>query len=161
MSQANRLQEIWEHPLYQEHYTKLQELERGRIFCRHTAQHFLDVARLSYIYVLEQKLPISRDVVYAAALLHDIGRARQYLDGTPHEEAGALIAGEILDQLRFSQEEKSLILSAIKSHRSQTEDTSFENLFYQADKKSRNCFLCFAEKECSWSSEKKNMTIQY
>ena len=49
-SDMDRVNQIWRHPVYQEHYKKIQELESERIFCRHTPEHFLDVARLMYIY---------------------------------------------------------------------------------------------------------------
>ena len=48
-SETNRISLIWRHPLYQKHCEKIQELEKDRIFCRHTPEHFLDVARLMYI----------------------------------------------------------------------------------------------------------------
>ena len=63
--------QIWRHPVYQEHYKKIQELESERIFCRHTPEHFLDVARLMYIYALEEHLELPKELIYAAALLHD------------------------------------------------------------------------------------------
>lgn len=44
-----RVQAIWQHPLYQKHLNALTRLESDRIFCRHTPEHFLDVARLAYI----------------------------------------------------------------------------------------------------------------
>lgn len=95
-SETNRISLIWQHPLYQKHCEKIQELEKDRIFCRHTPEHFLDVARLMYIYSLENKLNLSREIIYATALLHDIGRAQQYLSGISHDIAGAEIAGKIL-----------------------------------------------------------------
>ena len=95
-SETNRISLIWRHPLYQKHCEKIQELEKDRIFCRHTPEHFLDVARLMYIYSLENKLNLSREIIYATALLHDIGRAQQYLSGISHDIAGAEIAGKIL-----------------------------------------------------------------
>ena len=49
-----RVQEIWEHPLYQQNLKELTQLEADRIFCRHTPEHFLDVARLAYIFSLER-----------------------------------------------------------------------------------------------------------
>ena len=140
-----RVNQIWKHPLYQTELHKLQLLEADREFCRHTPEHFLDVARLAYIRALEENYPVSKELIYCTALLHDIGRARQYEDGTPHDEAGAVIAEQILKELGFSPEEIQAIVSAI----------------YRADKKSRNCFSCKAEPECYWSSAKKNMTIQY
>ena len=34
-----------------------------------------------------------------------------------------------------------------------------DKIIYLADKKSRSCFLCNAEKLCKWSKEKKNLDI--
>ena len=156
-----RVQAIWQHPLYQKHLTALTRLESDRIFCRHTPEHFLDVARLAYIFALERNLDCSRELIYCTALLHDIGRVRQYMDGTPHDEAGVQIAEQILSDLAFSSAEKEQILTAIGEHRSSKEETSsLSRILYEADKKSRMCFLCPAEKECYWDLSKKNMMIQ-
>ena len=146
-SETNRISLIWRHPLYQKHCEKIQELEKDRIFCRHTLEHFLDVARLMYIYSLENKLNLSREIIYATALLHDI--------------AGAEIAGKILADLHFTEQEKEEILSAISQHRTDGSDNVLAMLLYKADKKSRNCFSCSAASECYWPSEKKNLTIEY
>ena len=112
------LQKIWEHPLYQEHYRKLQKLERERELCCHTLEHFLDVARLTYIYALEEGLSVSRKVIYAAGLL------------THRKKKKACKA-------------------------------RLNELFYKADKGSRNCLICPASSQCSWSDEKKNLKIHY
>ena len=157
----DRVNQIWKHPLYQTELHKLQLLEADREFCRHTPEHFLDVARLAYIRALEENYSVSKELIYCTALLHDIGRARQYEDGTPHDEAGAVIAEQILKELGFSPEEIQTIVSAIRGHRAETNQTILGQLIYRADKKSRNCFSCKAEPECYWSSAKKNMTIQY
>ena len=69
-----RIQKILNHPLYQEQFKLLQDAEKDREFCRHTMEHFVDVARLMYIYTLEEKTNVSKELIYAAALLHDIGR---------------------------------------------------------------------------------------
>lgn len=160
--QMKRVQAVWEHPLYQQNLKDLIRLEADRVFCRHTPEHFLDVARLAYIFALERKLNCSRELIYCTALLHDIGRAEQYITGTPHDEAGVRIAETILSDLDFSSVEKEAILSAIEEHRSSSKETSIlSQLIYEADKKSRNCFLCEAEPQCYWSPQKKNMTIQY
>ena len=152
-----RVQEIWEHPLYQQNLKELTRLEADRIFCRHTPEHFLDVARLAYIFSLERGISCPRELIYCTALLHDIGRAEQYTVGTPHDEAGARIAETILSDLDFSSEEKEAILSAIREHRSSSDEVPvLSQLIYEADKKSRNCFLCAAEPECYWSPQKKN-----
>ena len=83
------IEEIRNHPLYVESYKKLEHAEQERIFCCHQMEHLLDVARIAYIKSLEQKLEIRKEVIYAAALLHDIGKYRQYTEGIPHEKACA------------------------------------------------------------------------
>ena len=49
-----RVNLIYRHPLYQKKYNALQKAEEHRKFCNHTLEHFLDVARLMYIYSVEQ-----------------------------------------------------------------------------------------------------------
>lgn len=101
------------HPLYLEYYHRLERAEKERIFCRHQMSHLLDVARIAYIRNLEKGYGFRKDVIYAAAVLHDIGKALQYEEKVPHEIAGERIAGEILDTLPketgFSEEEKRTI----------------------------------------------------
>ncbi|MBQ0000009.1 MAG: HD domain-containing protein [Clostridiales bacterium] len=166
-----RVNRILNHPIYQKEFRELQEAERERIFCNHTMEHFLDVARLMYIYSLEDGAPLSKELLYAAALLHDIGRNEQYQKGTPHEISGARLAGEILADCDFGEDEIDLIRFAIGNHRGSkgtgaeaAGDDRRELLsayLYRADKRSRNCFSCKAEKECNWAAEKKNLTVQY
>lgn len=156
---------ILAHPLYRECYARLEELEKDRIFCRHQMTHLLDVARIAYISNMEQGLGIEKEVIYAAALLHDIGKHVQYEDGTPHEQSGEKIASEILGSLSekdaFSDEENRMILTAIRGHRRLREDADvLEKLLYTSDKASRMCFACPAEGECDWSTEKKNMELK-
>ena len=52
-------------------------------------------------------------LVYSA-LLHDIGRAQQYLSGISHDIAGAEIAGKILADLHFTEQEKEEVFAALK-----------------------------------------------
>ena len=75
MTRVNRIRN---HPLYRESLHNIEKLEQERIFCGHNAQHLLDTARLAYIENLERNLGISKEMIYAAALLHDIGRGLQY-----------------------------------------------------------------------------------
>ena len=108
-----RIDQILSHPVFREQFALLQEAEKDRIFCRHTMEHFLDVARLTYIYVLEEKIPVSREVVYGAGLLHDIGKDQQYTGGIPHEQSSAQIAEQILPDCGFTLQEQELILDLI------------------------------------------------
>lgn len=158
-----RVNQIWRHPLYRQAYEQIQELEKDREFCGHSAEHFLAVARLIWIYNLEDGTGLSRECVYGAALLHDIGRHLQYLRKIPHHEASAALAAEILRDCSFSEVEMREILGAILSHRSPEirEEKSLRGYLYRADKQSRNCFACPAETDCDWPAEKKNLEIDY
>ena len=98
-----RVHSIQNHPLFQKQFHLLQKAEEERFFCRHTMEHFLDVARLMYIYNLEEGAGLDKELIYAAALLHDIGRYEQISQGTPHHISGARIAGEILKACIYNQ----------------------------------------------------------
>ena len=56
--------------------------------------HLLDVARIAYIRNLEKGYGFRKDVIYAAAVLHDIGKALQYEEKVPHEIAGERSPGK-------------------------------------------------------------------
>lgn len=156
-----KVNKICSHPLFLSSLAKIQELEKERIFCRHNTEHFLDVARIAYIENLEKNLHISKEKIYAAAMLHDIGRHLQYLQGIPHERGSAMIAEKILKDCGFEKEEQEEILSAIMGHRTPETRVSdnLAGLLYRADKKSRICAFCSACQECNWSTEKKNLVI--
>ena len=156
-----RVNRIWNHTYYRQCLDKISALEADREFCRHTPEHFLDVARLTWIFAMEEGLDIERGLVYAAALLHDIGRFRQYEDGTPHDVASVEIAEQLLPECGYTEQETSVIVDMIASHRKKGSGKDIDGLFYRADKMSRSCFLCLAERECNWPAEKKNMVIRY
>lgn len=160
-----RLCFIQNHPLYISSLQRLKELEKTRNFCCHQLNHLLDVARIAYIINLESQLGLSRDLIYTAALLHDIGKSRQYEEGVPHETAGEILASQILGdmpkEIAFTMEEQRQILTAIRGHRKLRDDAEpLETLLYKGDKMSRTCFACPANAECNWSNKKKNKTIQ-
>lgn len=201
-----RIQKIWEHPLYQDRFKKLQLAERERMFCNHTLQHFLDVARLMWIWCLEERIeaeagasycghghvaassdghdhtaassgqPVcsgqpsvsraghaglpDRPLIYAAAFLHDIGRYDQIINGTPHEQAGADLAGIIMPECGFDAEETAAVQRAILGHRTFAEQPKLlSSWLYRADKQSRPCYACAAAGECNWPVEKRNLSI--
>lgn len=184
-----RVNRIWNHPLYQQNFRLLLSLEADRKFCRHGLDHCLDVARLACLYEWEAGRQPDREQIYAAALLHDLGRAREYREGIPHDQASRELAAQILPDCGYSEQEQQAILEAIGSHRGagpQPEDggpggagtpqntdapqgadvpqetapgPGLGALLYRADKESRCCFACPAEPECHWSEEKKNRAI--
>lgn len=150
---------ILSNPKYKELLRKLGELEKDRWYCGHDLSHFLDVARIAYITVMEEKLNFKKEVIYAIALLHDIGRVSEYTEGKDHHKASVEIAKDLLGETNFTIEDKEDILRAIDNHRKETED-ELSKLIYTSDKLSRNCFNCRAYKECYWKEEKKNKIIK-
>lgn len=158
-----RIDEILNHDLFIEHMQLNDAAEADRSFCRHNMGHLLDVARIAMILNLEEGLGISKDLLYGAALLHDIGRHVQYEDGTPHELASAEIAPHILRDCGYDKNETDVILMAIRLHRTKeiAQEKSLSGVLYRADKASRPCFACQMEPACNWKKEKKNRTIQW
>ena len=156
----NNIDAFMNNKLYREALEKLSEYERDREFCNHTIEHFIDVSRIAYIMALEENLSVSKEVIYAIGLLHDIGRVRQYEEGIHHDIASVEMSREILKETNFTEDEVNIILNGIANHRKES-DNKLEEIIYKADKLSRQCFNCKAEKECYWSSEKKNFKITY
>ena len=158
-----RYQEIIQNKIFQREYQRLKKKERDRRFCCHDMEHFLAVARICYIIVLEKKLEISKDIIYGTAFLHDLGRMEEYENGKSHEEAGADLAEEILPECGYEPWEISLITDTIRGHRreGQSDPESFSDIFYDADKLSRDCIHCSAKKECYWPEDKKNNRYRY
>lgn len=170
-----RVNKILNHSLFHEYLQKNMVAEENRRFCRHDMGHFLDVARLGMIFHLQsrcfadptseygEKMEVQEEMIYAAALLHDIGRWKQYEDGTPHEKASAELAPEILSDCGFTAEETAQIVTAVSNHRNEAvrEEQSLSGILYRADKMSRSCFCCDMERECDWKGSKKNLRLKY
>lgn len=158
-----RVDRILKHPLFLKYVGENEKEEEARIFCRHDMAHFLDVARIAWILNLEEEAGIGREMIYAAALLHDIGRHLQYRDGTPHEQASVMLAPPILKDCGFYAQEEEQILSAIATHRdaSVSGGKDLNGLLYRADKLSRPCYACKQESACDWKQGKKNLCLRY
>ncbi|MGH4121650.1 MAG: HD domain-containing protein [Clostridium sp.] len=153
---------IIENHSFQYNLKNIENLEKQREFCKHDMQHFLDVARLMYIINLENTLNIPKHMIYAAALLHDIGRGEEYENGTPHNTSSVEIASNILKQCNYDIEEIDEIIEAIGNHRNNTEKpNSLSYILYKCDKLSRNCASCSATYDCKWPVGKKNLKITY
>ena len=139
----------------------IREYEAERIFCRHDMEHLLAVARIALIMCLEKGIGASRDLIYSAALLHDIGRGEQYRSGVPHDKAGVEVAERILDGTDCDDDTRQAILGMICTHRSgSSAHNPLEAVFAAADKRSRLCFACKAQKECNWPAEKRNSELE-
>ena len=69
----HRINCITQNQKFKEYIRKNELQEIDRKFCHHDMEHFLDVARIAYIKVLESNLKIEKYIIYATALLHDIG----------------------------------------------------------------------------------------
>lgn len=160
----DRVNRILQHPMFKE-CIKLNEMaEAKRSFCHHDIEHLCAVARIAMLLNLEEGLGLSKDLVYGAALLHDCGRYKQYADGTPHGEAGADIASQILPECGYEKEEVEVISAAIASHRGSSKKTRegvLAELLYRADKMSRNCRFCKMYEECNWSEDLKGQRFQF
>lgn len=158
-----RFNKILNHDLFIRHLKENEAAEADRRFCRHNMVHLLDVARIAMILNLQEGNFVEKDLIYGAALLHDIGRHVQYENGTPHEIAGAVIAPEILMDCGYDEKETAVIVSAIRTHRTKEVESekTLNGILYRADKASRACFACKAESECDWKQEKKNLQIKW
>lgn len=155
-----RCSAIIAHPRYKEYMRRNTELERERRFCRHDMTHFLDTARIGYILILENGLDIKKEIIYAAALVHDIARCEE-TEKISHDEASARFAEAVLPECGFTAEETAQIAAAVRSHRvAKGECRTLGGVLYTADKLSRRCFMCDAYGECNWSSEKRNDDIK-
>jgi len=157
-----RINKILNHDLFKSCINKTNGFEADRKFCRHNMEHFLAVARIAMLLNYEKQLGIEKELIYAAALLHDIGRYQQYEDGTPHEQASACLAPEILAECGFDDKETDVIVAAIANHRNKKvkDELSLNGLIYCGDKLSRPCYVCPVETDCNWKAEKKNKSLE-
>lgn len=156
-----RVEALLANLVFEAYVAKNAEKEAERRFCRHGFQHLVDVARIAYILMLEngdiEKFAVAndinrrtaREIIYAAALLHDIGRWQEYETGGDHAGLSAELAVDILSETGFSLMESGLITTAIAEHRRWSENMSLlgQHLF-KADKFSRLCSQCEAAGEC-------------
>ncbi len=159
----NRIDRILSHDLFIENLRANEAAESDREFCCHDMVHFLDVARIARVINAEEQFGVDVEILYAASLLHDLGKHLQYAKGIPHEQSGAEIAPFILRDCGFDEKETDVITAAIASHRdaSVKDERSLRGVLYRADKASRACFACKVSEECNWKDSKKNLQIVY
>ncbi|WP_054740226.1 HD domain-containing protein [Cellulosilyticum ruminicola] len=166
-----RVNLILKHKSFMAYVHAIKACENKRIYCKHNMSHFMDVARLTYLKILTAEISLDQSIIYAAALLHDIGKFQQYKESIPHEKASAQLAPAILKDCGYTNAEIKLIVQMIRYHRGFTLDVDDTNapisaetkriiaLFQEADKQSRMCFACNAHSTCNWPNEKKNLEI--
>ncbi len=125
------------------------------------------MARIAYIRNLEEGLGFDKEMIYAAAVLHDIGKSLQYEEKVPHEIAGERSQGgntgllfrmkRVLD-LRM-RKRRSVGCQGTPDGLETWADT-LEKLLYEATKRPDCVFHVLAEEKCNWNEEKKNMEIR-
>lgn len=164
---SSKIVAILNNSQYRTYMAYNQQRELVRTYCKHGWEHSLDVARVAYILVLEarqqpsmqQLVLLTKELIYAAGLLHDIGRWQQYdaeVDqvAIDHAQAGAALAEEILQQVNFDEAEILLIQEAIASHRQIGQTKSLlGQILYLADKAVRPCINCAVRASCKKVSE--------
>lgn len=149
-----RCNKILSNRRYRFYLQKNSEHEAGRAFCHHHFEHLVAVARLTYLLLLEDGYPfISREIAYAAGLLHDIGRWKEYRTGEDHAAISARLAEPILKAAGFSSSERLLIEKAIAQHRQKDSQnvhrSPLSKMLGKADRLARLCFLCDARHGCN------------
>lgn len=159
-AKMEKVSRIIRNPLFLEKMEQLEVLEKDRQFCRHGMQHCMDVARGCALINEERMLGFSKEMLYALALVHDIGRGEQYLRGIPHEEASAGLAKQILGECGFTKQDVDKMANAIRLHRSREAlKDGLAALLIEADKQTRLCFACKAQETCNWPLEIRNREI--
>lgn len=158
-----RLNAILRDRTYQEFVKRNQELEQSRVSCCHTFEHMLDVARIVYVLMLEDRAfidwlhsehiedaNVGRELIYTVALLHDIGRWEEYETGESHALISGRYAEVLMEKHGYTAQEIKLAVVAIQEHRSSCTPTTILSSYIQrADKLSRLCLCCDVQELCS------------
>lgn len=151
MIELPRVNNLIENPLYKNYLIKISKAEKKRKYCKHDFEHGLTVARIAYAFLLEHgETCLDKEVIYIAALLHDIGRWVEYETGEDHAQASVALAQPLLEEHGFDPGEIEVIVKAIAEHSKH----SSENLsvlgrsLALADNWARDCRGCKAKDSC-------------
>jgi len=170
----DRIDMIKKDPLYLECLSLNSLREQERVFCRHDQEHLEAVARIS-LKIITEAVGLDRfardqglegttqaaGVIYAAGLLHDLGRWRQYDAGEDHAGAGARLARPVLERAGFAKQEIGLVTRAITEHRRAGPGASLlGRVICLADDLSRPCATCQARSECYKFDDLENLREQ-
>lgn len=141
---------ILKHPQYLKYMELNTETEKNRLICKHDFQHVFDVARVAYIMALERNLLLRKEIIYAAALLHDIAKWKQYRYGVDHASEGAVLAKDILEDIGIDKKDAEDILCAISTHRRKDlQKSHLGEVLYDSDKACRPCIFCGSIGQCN------------
>jgi len=158
----SRVNQILEHEEYIYYVEKIDKLEKERHFCKHGFEHGLNVARIAYAYLLEQgELIFTKECIYAAAFLHDIGRWVEYETGEDHAEASARLALPLLEACQFGGDEIQVIIKGILEHRRHHEDnlSLLGAALALADDWARDCRHCSVQVLCHKYHQDMNLVV--
>lgn len=117
-----------------------EKIEKYMLSCMndgaHDCQHIYRV--LYHALNIAQDYDVDKDVLIAAALLHDIGREAQFRDPqADHAAIGAEMAYDFLKKLGWAEDKAQHVRACIATHRFRTESpqASIEaKILYDADK---------------------------
>jgi uncharacterized protein len=147
------------------------QAEYGSQYCRHGLEHAFDVARIAYELWLDNSgNPVAKDIVYAAALLHDIGYWSKFEDLTENsaddedieEESPFVVAASLAEEILFSAGYHPAVITEILKAIKNMDTDSKEGLsviLRKANEMSRPCFICPMVEKCS--KEPKNKRLEY
>ena len=122
---------------------------------------FWTVARLAEILNPTEAYGQDAELIYAAALLHDIGRHIQYETGEDHALVSARMAPAILKTAVLCRKKRSRSYrrSLPTDWQRYATEKDLNGLLYRADKLSRPCYCCKQESACNWKGDKKNRQL--
>ena len=152
-----RVNDILQHKGYEDYCRKNKLAEEQRIYCRHGSDHGVTVARIAYIHLLEEQMGAGlvearplKEIVYAAGILHDIGRWVEYQTQEDHALVGSRLAIPILRECGFTDAEIETITLGILEHRRTPEETSTSlgQALARADDWARDCRNCLSRGTC-------------
>lgn len=179
----DRINAIINNSEYQDWIVANNRAEYGSEYCRHGLEHALDVARIAYELWLDSKgNPLAKEIVYAAALLHDIGYWSKFeelnCESNDHTDCecgchehdheaeqetpaqvGAALAEDILFEAGYHPAMIAEIQKAILNMENSESREGLSVILRRANELSRPCFLCPMRENCG--KKHKNARLVY
>lgn len=174
----DRINAIINNSEYQDWIIANNQAEYGSEYCRHGLEHAFDVARIAYeLWLDHQGNPLARDIVYATALLHDIGYWSKFealqddseenccehtADLNDNQETPFQTAAVLAEDILFDAGYHPAMIAEIQKAILNMETDSKEGLsviLRRANELSRPCFICPMKNKCQ--KEPKNLRLVY